>query len=101
MKTIKNKIFRFYSDAAHGWMAVKISDLKTVGMRNVDISSYSYTKGKTIYLEEDLDADKFYYHFHKTFGKGPDVKIIHHEGRSPIRNYTRYDYINFTEINDG
>ena len=47
-----------HSDPGHAWLAVKLSEIKMLGIQT-DISSYSYVKGKTAYLEEDCDAGKF------------------------------------------
>lgn len=48
----------FHSDPSHGWLAVKLDELKMLGITQ-DISNFSYVKGKTAYLEEDCDAPKF------------------------------------------
>ena len=47
-----------HSDPGHAWLAVKLSEIKMLGIET-QISSYSYVKGKTAYLEEDCDAGKF------------------------------------------
>ena len=44
-----------HSDPGHGWLAVKLSDLKMLGIE-ANITDFSYIKGKTAYLEEDKDA---------------------------------------------
>ena len=44
-----------HSDPGHGWLAVKLSEIKMLGIET-DISEFSYIKGKTAYLEEDCDA---------------------------------------------
>ena len=46
--------FKFYSDPGHGWLAVKKSVLEKHGILD-KISTYSYIKGDTYYLEEDCD----------------------------------------------
>ena len=46
---------KFYSDPAHGWLAVKRELLYDLGIA-AKVSFYSYEKGKTVYLEEDCDA---------------------------------------------
>jgi hypothetical protein len=50
-KTIKIKV---YSDPGHAWGAVKRELLDQLNITN-QITTYSYQKGKTVYLEEDLD----------------------------------------------
>ena len=83
---IMNKVFKFYADAGHGWLAVKISDLNKVGLYLIDISNYSYIRGKTIYLEEDGDAAKFFKAYEATYGEAPKY-VEKYADRSPIRSY--------------
>ena len=45
----------WYSDPAHGWMAVDRADLKTLGIAE-EVSVFSYSNGTTVFLEEDCDA---------------------------------------------
>ena len=47
----------FYSDPAHGWYAVPVSELVRLGIAD-KITTYSYISadGLTAYLEEDCDA---------------------------------------------
>ena len=47
-----------HSDSGHGWLAVKLGEIKMLGIES-DITEYSYIKGKTAYLEEDCDAMTF------------------------------------------
>ena len=53
------KTYKFYCDPGHGWMAVKVQELHELGIM-FKISSYSYLRGKTAYLEEDCDARMIY-----------------------------------------
>ena len=52
------KFYKFYSDAGHGWVAVKRQELADLGILD-KISKFSYQKGKTVYLEEDCDTAVF------------------------------------------
>lgn len=78
----------FHSDNGHGWLAVKLNELKMLGIE-ADISSYSYIKGKTAYLEEDCDAAKFI-----SAAKDKGITVEVREGpqreRSPIRSFKQY-----------
>jgi hypothetical protein len=56
--SVTAKIYVFHSDAGHGWIAVKRRELVELGIID-KISSCSYQKGKTVYLEEDCDAGLF------------------------------------------
>jgi hypothetical protein len=77
-----------HSDPGHAWLAVKLSEIKMLGIQT-DISSYSYVKGKTAYLEEDCDAGKF---IDAMRAKGIEVAVK--EGacrdRSPIRYFKSF-----------
>ena len=77
-----------HSDPGHAWLAVKLSEIKMLGIQT-DISSYSYVKGKTAYLEEDYDAGKF---INAMRAKGIEVAVK--EGacrdRSPIRYFKSF-----------
>lgn len=81
------KTFKHYSDPSHGWLAVRIKDLKDIGIDQTQFSQYSYIKGGTVYLEEDSDADKFlklWKHIKKS-----EFTIVekYTNKRSPIRSY--------------
>mgnify|MGYP000041004342 FL=1 len=79
----------FHSDPSHGWLAVKLDELKMLGITQ-DISNFSYVKGKTAYLEEDCDAPKFIQAAH---AKGIVVEIRQgpqRESYSPIRYFKSY-----------
>lgn len=52
---VEKKIVRkMYCDPSHGWLAVKMTELEALGLRD-KITSFSYIKGGTAYLEEDVD----------------------------------------------
>lgn len=78
----------FHSDPGHAWLAVKLSEIKMLGIEH-DISSFSYVKGKTAYLEEDCDAGKF---IEAMKSKGIDVEVKQGavRDRSPIRYFKSY-----------
>jgi len=78
------KWYRFYSDAMHGWVAVKRKELEALNILD-KISGYSYQRGKTVYLEEDRDATLF-------LNKLKELDITYyfkesHKDNSPIRSY--------------
>jgi hypothetical protein len=78
----------FHSDNGHGWMAVKLNELKMFGIED-KISSYSYVKGKTAYLEEDCDAMTFI-QAAKAKGITVELKEGPQRDRSPIRYFKSY-----------
>tara|TARA_B110000977_G_C10738670_1_gene362101 strand:+ start:181 stop:456 length:276 start_codon:yes stop_codon:yes gene_type:complete len=77
-----------HSDPGHAWLAVKLSEIKMLGIET-SISSYSYVKGKTAYLEEDCDAGKFIAAM-QTKGIEVNVKEGAQRERSPIRYFKSY-----------
>ena len=76
---------KFYSDPGHGWGAVKRKVLFDLGIAD-KISSFSYQKGDTVYLEEDSDLSKL---ATALATKGTVIKYVekHTDNRSPIRSY--------------
>lgn len=91
---LKAKKMQFYSDAGHGWLKVKRTDLVALGIEK-SISSYSYQRKEYVYLEEDCDMQKFIF----ALAKQGDydfsylaslIKTIHSNRSSRIRNYKRF-----------
>ena len=80
---------KFYSDAGHGWLAVKRKDLDDLGIA-WDISQFSHEKGKSVYLEEDCDAPKFMSAC-KDRGLAIEIEEMPSVDRSPIRAYASYE----------
>lgn len=87
---MKNKQYVFHTDPGHGWLAVKRSELVFLGVLE-KISPYSYMKGKTVYLEEDMDAAIFMQAYEQKFGKELKYKSTYLE-RTPIRYYSRFSF---------
>ena len=79
----------FHPDSGHGWLAVKYKDLVELGVLD-KISSCSYMKGDTVYLEEDCDAT-VYVDALKALNIDLKVKNGKHYDRSPIRTYDIFD----------
>jgi hypothetical protein len=79
---------KYYHDPAHGWIAVKRGLLVESGLEK-EISSFSYQKGQTVYLEEDSDAYKFVKAM-EAKGYAFDVEHRYTERSSPIRSYANY-----------
>lgn len=83
MRTLK-----FHSDAGHGWLAVKVGLLQDLGIID-QISTYSYIRGKTAYLEEDIDAGVFTQAYIAKFGRRFDIEESYKQ-YSNIRGYEPY-----------
>ena len=75
-----NATFIKHDDAGHGWLEVKESDLKELGLKVADFSAYSYRKGNRLFLEEDCDAGKFFTFYKKKHDAYPSYVIQHHDG---------------------
>ncbi len=80
------KVYKFYHDAGHGWLAVPIEEVREL---NVKISQYSYIKGETVYLEEDCDAPLFMKAYKEKMGEELLSEYVYHDGKSIIRHYSQ------------
>jgi hypothetical protein len=86
----------FYSDPAHGWLRVKLSELEDLGLTKF-ISEFSYKNGKYAYLEEDRDANLFV----KVKGKNNvQLRLKQSNGYSKIRTYDRFPPIPYEPNED-
>ena len=85
-----SKTYKFYADAGHEWLGVKIVELMQLGIIT-QISSYSYMRGGTAYLEGDCDASLFFNAYKDKYGTDPKHTYKHTNNRSPIRNYDSYN----------
>lgn len=79
----------FHADGGHGWLAVKMQALIDLGILE-SISPFSYMKGSTVYLEEDMDAGTFIRAYTEKFGERPPMRESFKD-RSPIRSYQHFE----------
>jgi hypothetical protein len=77
---------KYYSDPGHGWIAVKYQEIIDLGIAD-KITSFSYKKGKTIYLEEDQDASTYIKAYKEHYGEEVNFIRKNTNKNSPIRNY--------------
>lgn len=91
-----NKIkLTYFSDPSHGWLSVKRSFLEELGILN-KITSCSYQKGKSVYLECDQDVSTFVEAVKEKY-KIQELKDLFEikeswtNGLSPIRKYARFN----------
>jgi hypothetical protein len=84
--TIKIKI---YSDPGHAWGAVKRKVLDQLGITQ-SITEYSYQKGGTVYLEEDLDLGTLIASLNNNNIGFTVVEKNSAHRHSPIRSYERF-----------
>lgn len=89
-----NKVFKFYSDSGHGWLAVKKNVLLDLGLVD-SVSPSSYMKGQTVYLEEDRDMQLFKTAYEAKYGLLSTTEITHGE-RSWVRNMGAYTVASLT-----
>jgi len=83
------KTYIWAVDAGHEWLAVKKQELVDLGIAN-DISSYSYMKGGTVYLEGDCDAPRFFDAYLARHGVRPKTKQGKYWDRQPCRSFDMY-----------
>jgi len=83
-----NETFKHYTDPGHGWIAVKRAFLTELGI-DQQISTFSFQKGGTAYLEEDRDASIFVAAYQAKFGHAP-ATIEKYSNNTPIRSYPCY-----------
>ena len=76
---------RFFSDAGHGWLSVKMVELDELNIRD-KITAYSYLNGKSAYLEEDVDMS-IYIKAMEAKGFEVELDVRDHGNRSRIRRY--------------
>lgn len=90
---MKNKTYKMLGDAGHAWLSVKKKDIEELGMAD-RITEYSYVKGASVYLEEDLDVGTFIRCYLAKFGKPPAIENgkRYDDKPHPIRGYERYTY---------
>lgn len=83
------KTYIWAQDAGHAWLAVKRSELDALNIAD-KISSFSYVKGGTVYLEEDCDAAVFINAYTQKFGTKPQTKEGRYWDRNPCRSFQSY-----------
>lgn len=83
------KTYKYYQDAMHGWIAVKRKELEAYDISD-KITSFSYQKGDTVYLEEDCDAATFYNKVKEKTGEYPTLTPKYVGEYATIRYYERY-----------
>jgi hypothetical protein len=80
----------FYSDPGHAWLKVDIADLVDLGLER-SITAYSFRRGSSIFLEEDLDATVFIKRHQQKY---PNYQLKfndqHTDQQSKIRSYQPY-----------
>lgn len=81
--------FTYHRDYRHGWIAVKRKLLEDLNLID-QISAYSYERGKTVYLEEDSDAEKLLKLLDNSQIKYRIVEGSRNYEVSPIRNYDMF-----------
>ncbi|MEQ1674719.1 MAG: hypothetical protein ABL865_06780 [Candidatus Nitrotoga sp.] len=83
------KVFDIYTDPGHGWMAIKKQLLVNLEIAS-KITSFSYQRGDTAYLEEDCDISIFFDAYLKHTGEKSVFKEHHTDKQSKIRSYDSY-----------
>jgi hypothetical protein len=79
-------------DPGHGWLIVDMDELTKLGIKD-KISSYSYHKDGTAYLEEDCDAAIYIEAVIEQRGVSPtdfESYTAHFGTNAPCRSYSRF-----------
>ena len=85
---MKTKTYSFYADTGHGWL--KVSRMELIKLGIIDkISSYSYQRKDSVYLEEDCDLSVFY---DAMRDKGIQVKFREFTTETKRSKIRSYDY---------
>jgi hypothetical protein len=85
MEDQQMKVFKFYADAGHGWLAVRFADVRDVGLALNSFTEFSHVGRDTIYLEEDLDAQTFVNAHNAKYGE-THMREVYRRYHHRIRN---------------
>jgi hypothetical protein len=85
---------RKYDDPGHGWLAVPMQWLEELGIVG-KISSFSFRRNNTAYLEEDGDMSEFY-GAAKRAGFTVFIDCRHTDKSSRVRSYPTYTTLGFS-----
>ena len=85
MKTVT---FDIYNDPGHGWLKTTRAKLQQLGIAEL-ISTYSYQRGDSVFLEEDCDAGILVSRL-RHLGYTVKFREHHADKRSRIRGYECY-----------
>ena len=81
------KRYKYYHDAGHGWLRVKLVDLLELGLDD-KVTNCSYMDDEYVYLEHDCDAPLF---INKSAVIESQVDIAYPVDDSFIRNLQSYN----------
>lgn len=84
------KTYIWAQDTGHAWLAVKRKELDVLGIADL-ITSCSYVKGSTVYLEEDVDAPSFIAAYEQKHGVKPTMRSGKMWDRNPCRSFASYE----------
>ena len=85
---------KWFSDDGHAWLAVRANDMAACGLREKDMSVYSYKDANNpapslYYLEEDCDAGFFIQAAEKLGYELEYLEAVNTDGSSWIRRMPR------------
>ena len=80
--------FVWHEDSGHAWLAVPHAIIEKLGIA-CDISRYSYSDSRMVYLEEDCDAPLFLRACERD-GVAYTYRRVHMNGDSWIRSLAQY-----------
>jgi hypothetical protein len=83
------KTFPYIQDSGHGWVRVPRQEIERLGIEK-DITTYSYQKGRNVFLEEDCDMQIL---VDARTAEGKETKFAPYQNKSRqsrIRKYESY-----------
>jgi len=94
---MKTLTLNYYQDSGHGWVKAKFSLIFKLGIAD-QISTYSYMRKDSVYLEEDCDLSRLYKALDE---RGITLKLKEfnaREKRSKIRSYDHFSVRSFLGV---
>lgn len=82
------KTFKYYQTGTNGYLAVKRKLLNTLGLTS-KVSTNSYQKGQTVYLDQDTDAQLFKQAY-EVQGNTLQYSVVNHGNGSWVRTLETY-----------
>jgi len=81
------KTFPYIQDSGHGWVRVPRVEIERLGIEK-DISTFSYQKGRNVFLEEDADMQIL---VDARFAEGKETKFAEYTNKSRLSRIRKYE----------
>ena len=81
------KTFPYIMDSGHGWVRVPRQEIERLGIEK-DISTFSYQKGRNVFLEEDCDMQIL---VDARFAEGKITNFAEYTNKSRLSRIRKYE----------